>query len=125
MKNQAGFTLIELLIVIAVIGILAVTLFPNLLAAQKRAYDVSALSCATTLVKAVSVYRIDHPETSVVPPLSSFYGTADAEETYGTNVCDGMALQDLSQPDHFKFEVRHPNGKKIYTVTENGLSIGS
>lgn len=124
MKNTTGFTLIELLIVIAIIGILATFLLPNLLAAQKRAYDVSALGCANSLVKAVSVYRVDHPEVAATPPLTTFYGNSTAEEEYGTNNCAGLTLQDLSQNPDYKFIVKHPAGNKTFTVTSSGV-VGS
>lgn len=59
-KNSHGFTLVELMIVIAVIGILAASLFPVMSQYIARAHDTSRYEGARTIKMALTTYYIDN-----------------------------------------------------------------
>ena len=58
-KISKGFTLIELLIVIAIIGILAVALLPNVLNAPKKGRDATRIANVSSIAKAIEAYNVE------------------------------------------------------------------
>jgi len=86
LRGETGFTLIELLIVIAIIGVLAAVLLPNLMAARNRALDSAAQACGKELLLQAEIYAIDN---------QSYVGF-DASGDYEPNSCNTSAVAGFS-----------------------------
>lgn len=60
MRRAFGFTLVEVMIVLAVVGVLASILYPNLLRARADAYAGAVKLALRTLAQACESYRASH-----------------------------------------------------------------
>ncbi len=124
-RPSAGCTLVELLLVIAIIGILAAYFIPNVIAAQKKAYDAGAIACGKSLQVAEYLSQID-AQTYFVPS-KAVTNTALAglppgiEVNTGCNGPDMVITNGVADRSSFAFVISDTRGQKAFTITPTAL----
>lgn len=117
-RHTQAFTLPELLMILAIIGILAVILIPNLIGARRPAYDTAALVCARTLWQHAIA---DHLDTPTEPFATAQTLIPRAPACLAT---PQLTIQTQSTlPTSFEYTVFHPGGRNLVTATLQGVQV--
>jgi len=83
-NRQRGFTLIELLIVVAIIGIIAAILIPNLIDALQKAKQKRTMADMRNVGTAFMSYVTDAASAAAAGSANKFDGTNYSSITHGT-----------------------------------------
>ncbi len=125
-RKTQGFTLIELLIVIAIIGILAAVLIPNLLNARSRAFDTAAQTCLRELGTQLEVVASNAPFEYDATNITATAADPGGATVGGTNVnsCDKVRANLVVTTDGQDYVIiaRHTSGSTTY-ITRNGAGV--
>ena len=100
---------------IAGTGILAAVLIPNLLGAQRRAYDTGAQSCARSIQTALAIAQIDN---------QTYPTTIDKTISGASTACapSQVTVTGYSSESDYRFTVNDSRGRQTYAVTPDSVT---
>ena len=112
-KRGKKFTLIELIVVIAVLGILAAIVIPNISNFQNKARDVQLTADTRNIQTALDMYRLNQPDGVSEPILK------DGDDEVTLDATHEFDKDGIAQPISVKVEGASENAtEKYYRVLD-------
>jgi prepilin-type N-terminal cleavage/methylation domain-containing protein len=100
-RREKGFTLIELLIVVAILGVLAGVVIPNVGRFIGRGKTESAATELSNIQSAVTAMMVDNEMSTLPNPVSAqANGTKDMSAFPDTSVCGTDKLRDIKGDEY-------------------------
>lgn len=106
MKNKKGFTLVELVVVVAIIGILAGILIPNLVGYIKKAEKASAEQEVTPYITAFQSWLVEKDRLGYNKGLT-------LKKTSDTSIESGKVYYEFNTDKNTYMKVSNPSSSKL------------
>jgi len=124
-RGEKGFTLIELLIVVAILGVLAAVIIPNVGRFLGRGEEEARRTEFHNVSSAVIAMMVDNALASVPNPIDFAGGVGSSTMTaWPDNTSVAGSADKLTDPEGYTYAATDANGYVLYTHDITGSDAG-